>query len=389
MTYHRIVLTTGTSIFTGQNAFVPDVQKSGLLKFSGHQVDAGIDAPEEEVLEQWRSWVSQQAFPRADPAKISAECSILHQLRQARMLAPSPVVSLIHSDTLAGEAAALLAQRAIRDRFDASVSLRRASDLGVEDPLRLSRSLGRFMAVVSEELEKGEPSSTCFAPIGGFKVMTALGYVTGCLRGFSMAYVHESNQRLHIIPAIPITMQTGLLEQHREVFLRIHREHLIEVSSLLPREQEILRANPYLFEQTEQEVGFSPFGAFLAARTLRRRIHLGPQAHSHLQRGDTRALVLAELRDLLARLEEPLRHQGVLHHERSWGVHSSPLALFKGASGRAGVFRALYWQDDLGDAHVEHIWTDHKDYEQSAEGLLSKGRGHSFEEVTDLVFRGE
>jgi hypothetical protein len=185
--FHRVVITTGISAFTSNNnAFATAAREAGVFTMKGI---AGFDLgalTEVEAMEQWRSWVAQQDVSAAPLDRISAECSLLHQLHTNKRLSDSPHVALVYSDTFGGEAAARLVARVVEERFSAAVSLRRSRDLAIEDARKLAISLGDFMAVVSEELEKGEVSSTCFAPIGGFKVMTALGYVVGCARGFPM-----------------------------------------------------------------------------------------------------------------------------------------------------------------------------------------------------------
>lgn len=389
MTHHRIVLTAGTSALLGNNHFVADAKQSGLLQIKAPRVlpPETHSGTEEEALEAWQAWLGRIPVQDIPLERVSAETSVLRLLRAEGRLGKAPVVSLIHSDTFGGEAAALLVARVIEENFQAQVSLRRAHDLDVEHPRKLARSLGGYMTVVDEELRKGEPGTTCFAPLGGFKVMTALGYVVGCVRGFPMVYVHESKQSLlHTIPPVPVALNTQGLEAHQPLFRQIHREQVVRLETLSSPQRGVLEDHPYLFERTENEVAFSPFGAFLAMRMLRRRVWVSPQAKAAAEHGNTRSLVLAELRDLLARLEDPERHRGTLHHERNWSVPDAELSLFKGASGGAGVFRAAYWCDPEEDLHVEHVWTDHTEYERQARDLLGKGRGAAHQEITTAVY---
>ncbi len=387
MSYHRIVLTAGTSALLGSNHFAAGAGQSGLLRIQAPRVLPPEGSAEEESLEAWRAWVDRVPIKGIPLERVSAEISVLRLLQAERRLGGAPVVSLIHSDTFGGEAAALLVARVIEENFQGQVNLRRAHDLDVEHPRKLARSLGGYMAVVDEEIQKGEPGTTCFAPLGGFKVMTALGYVVGCVRGFPMVYVHESKQSLlHTIPPVPVALNTQGLEAYQPLFRQIHREQVVRLETLSSPQHGVLEDHPYLFERTEDEVAFSPFGAFLAVRMLRRRVRVSPQAKAAADHGDTRSLVLAELRDLLARLEDPERHRGTLHHEQSWSVPGTVLSLFKGASGGAGVFRAAYWCDSEGDLHVEHVWTDHAVYERQARDVLGKGRGTAHQEITAAVY---
>jgi hemolysin-activating ACP:hemolysin acyltransferase len=202
-----------------------------------------------------------------------------------------------------------------------------------------------------------------------------------------MAYVHESNQRLHFIPSVPVQLSDQLVMKNRDVFVRLHREHVASQDKLADDARNVIADHPYLFEQTAEEVSLSPFGAFLAARALRRRVLVSKSVRAIVERGDTRALAVAEIKDLMARLDDPHRHRSALHHEADWGIRDAKVCLFKGASGKAGVFRAAYWLDELDDLHLEQVWTDHDDYEREAESSLRRGRGATSEDVSDSVHK--
>ena len=70
--------------------------------------------------------------------------------------------------------------------------------------VKLNRSLGDFMSLVNKHLHGEHKSYVCFAPIGGYKIFSSLGYIVASFNDLPTAYLHEDKQILHEIPPIPV-----------------------------------------------------------------------------------------------------------------------------------------------------------------------------------------
>jgi len=364
---NRVVLTSGTSALTARNLLVEWASATGLIKVEGPRVCCPTDDVDAAVS-SFKSALAN-TLPTVEAAQlkqVSAECAVLHALYREKRLAVRPLVSIIHSDTFGGELAALLVKRVLEQTLDATVTLCRSADLDVDDRKAFVESLGLFMSKVHAELEKGEPDTTCFAPLGGYKVMTALGYVAGSVAGYPMAYTHERTEMLHFVPPIPMQLDASIIERHG-VFLKRVR-HGCEVAALTHEEQKVLRDHAFLFEQTGGYAGLSAFGVFWLDRTdptaLAMRVLLTEDALRTLECGD-RAYAAKELRMLSSRLRDPARFTASLHHQTAFP--NGTLPLYKGSSGNAGVFRATYRYEQATDTlRIFHLWLDHDAYEREA-----------------------
>src|SRR4051812_42905092 len=183
-TIHHIVCTAGVSVFNDRNVFGKLARSCGAFEFPGSAPVAIKSLSHADSLALWRKALEKTAIdPTVKPTSVSAEYSLLHALRVARRLGDRPRVVLIHTDTLAGEAAAMAVGTTLEKGFGASIKHRPAVAFDVRRPDRLQRSLGVFMEAVARELSGQEPSVTCFAPVGGYKVMTSLGYLAGAYLG--------------------------------------------------------------------------------------------------------------------------------------------------------------------------------------------------------------
>lgn len=390
MKTHRGVLTAGTSVLTGRNHYARMITSHRLFRVDGPSVSCAGD-DEAKAMAAWKHELGQLDLPDvAALPGVSAECAIVRALQLQRKLAEHFDVALIHSATFAGEAAARLVAHVLTRLVGAEVQLRRAADLDVEDSAGFARSLGNLMAAVRTELSKGEPLTTCFAPIGGYKVMAALGYVAGSIGGYPMAYLHERTQALHFVPPIPVVLDTTVVAQHAVLFRKLHRD-TVDMASLSGDEQAAIRSYPFLFELADELVNLSPFGVFALTQAspsaLETRVLMSAQARTLLDAANSREFVAKELRRLCELLREPDRNRSLLHHEADFGISRTGLALFKGASGRAGVFRAAYEFDAEGDRLSVHtIWLDHDKYEREAPARVAvRSSGAELVDVTHAV----
>ena len=84
-------------------------------------------------------------------------------------------------------------------------------------------------------------------------------------------------------------------------------------------------------------------------------------------RADIREFCAGGIAGLLQELGDPIRNRGTLHHEADFGHRDTAWSLYRGASGSAGVFRAVYrWDGSTDTLDVKDVWLDHNAYERQA-----------------------
>lgn len=378
MTIHRVVLTSGTSALTGSNYFVDFARRSGHFQWpTSHAVRCSSE-DEDAAIAAWKQSLGQlPAVELGSLASISAECAVVDALVRQKTLAAEPDVAIVCSDTFSGYAAALLVARVLERALGARVTIAQSGDLDAEARTAFVRSLGRFMADVLQQLSAGVPANTCFAPIGGYKVMSALGYVAGSAGGYPMAYVHERTGVLHWIPPIPVQLDPAIARRHTGVFRKAAKTTLW--SSLSTDEQKVVDEHPFFFERADDLVALGAYGIFAVQQVdpsaLEKRISLSAEVAALASRADVGPFVRKELRMLAERLRDPTRHAAALHHERAFGLEAGVVALYKGSSGDGGVLRAVYAHNADGDElRVFRVWSNHDAYEREARAAVEATR---------------
>ncbi len=368
MPYSAIVMTAGISLFGQRNHYGKWTREQGLFRFEQTNPLPLEGATEEAALEQWKGAIQhlQLHAHEQDPASVSAEYSLLLRLQQQNRLGPIIQVELLYTETLGGTAAALLLQRLLEQDFNAAVTLRQWGDVDVDSPSGLSASLGQFMHEVVSALDGHDASYTCFAPICGYKVMTSLGYLAGSWRGFSTVYLHEDQQVLHEIPAIPIRVDPDAVQAVAPLVQRVGDG--CELEDLDEDEGNKLDEHSWLFEQSDGLVMVNAIGQFL--RSLPEHAHLfSPRilvAEQVLGQGGHRKLVLKQLASLANKLAAG-SNEADLHHQ--WFTTGAGWDLYKGSSNGQIAFRAVYSfveNGGCGELRVAHLWTDHDRYEREA-----------------------
>lgn len=383
--YHSIVITAGISVFHPANVYRNWTEQTEIFRFERtNPIAANEDS--KGSIEQWRVAcrnVSTRAA-NASPDRVSAEYSLLRALRAQQLLADRPQVVLIHTDTLGGQAAAILLERVITGAFDAHLQRQPVPDLDANDRATLSSSLGSFMEKIARALEAGERGSTCFAPIDGYKVMTALGYLAGAYMGFPTAYLHEDNQVLHEVPAIPIRIGQQTLAEGAPLIRRLRElEEAVNLDQLAACECAYIDEHPYLFDRIDELVDLNAFGRFIAGRDenkalLGDRVLLSTQAWRSIGDANHRAFALQQLRELRKRLRKPRDFVNELHHEAVYdSLAQSDFALYKDAVNGTWVLYAAYHWDERGpQLRINRLWFDHDRYQRDAKsgnGFFGEG----------------
>ncbi len=262
MSYSRVVLTCGVSLFSANNTPGNWIREQNFLVIP----PGGVPNPrplegetEEQALRAIQNHLHNLPVP-GEPTRFSAEYSALHALRTARLLADRPQVVLVHTHTLGGKATAKILTKALTRDFDATCEAVLVH-LNVDDRNELRKDLGRFLHQIANALRGHDSSTTCFAPLGGYKVMTSMAYLAGAYMGFSAFYAHEDNQTLHEIPGVPIRIPPDELRQAKPALVAAKRE--CDRSSLTAPQLSIVEQYPWLFEETDEFVVVNAFGRFL------------------------------------------------------------------------------------------------------------------------------
>jgi putative CRISPR-associated protein (TIGR02619 family) len=384
--YHTVVITGGISIFGAHNVYRKWTDQLNLFHFERANPLPLTGKTEEEALAEWRDAcrIVDSQLAHNDPKNVSAEFSLLYALRTQNRLTERPRVILLHTITLGGEAAAILLERLLPAYFKAEVRLQGVGDVDVNDRAALNRSLGNFMEKVASALTEGEPATTCFAPVGGYKVMTSLGYLAGAYLGFPTAYLQEDNQVLHEIPAIPVQLQADTLRAVAPLMRRLLiGGGVTEFSALSADEQKIIVRYPYLFETHADLVDLNAFARFVTGRPEHRAL-FGSQVYLSITArqaiGDTNLhnYALRQVQELLKRLQLPQQFRNELHHEATFdNLKNADFALYKGAVHRAVFYAAYRWDKKQQCLYINRIWLNH-DYTRDAEagnGFFGDGDG--------------
>lgn len=334
---------------------------------------------EERTLKAIAERLSQQALDRVitDPKRVSAEYTALLALRDEDRLENNPQVVLIHTDTLGGRAAAIVIRKALSKEFNAQVECVECS-MNVNDRSQLRYNLGDFMQKVATCLKDHDKHTTCFAPLGGFKVMTSLGYLAGAYLGFPTLYTHEDNQIVHEVPAIPVRVPPEELLRLAPLLSKIGNG--AELQGLTPDEQALVEEHAWLFERAGGIVCVNAFGLFLMQQNpalFAIKLIVSKDVDDEYKNDGRRDFIRQQLGVLGAKLTAG-SVEADLRHERDWEVaENDGWHLYKGASNGQQVMRAIYRfeQDTL---TIKHVWTSH-DYVEDFRSKWPRRMGEAVE----------
>jgi putative CRISPR-associated protein (TIGR02619 family) len=382
---HRVVITSGTSLFLRPNLGAVWLEGRGA-KFVEAR-DRQIQPRGEPASVFDAAELSWTELPEVtDPKRVSAEYSALSALARSGQLGTEPAVVLIHTATFDGELAARLVGLQLERDFEATVRLVPIAGMDVADRQKLRGSLGGFMHQVAKALREGDRGSTVFAPLGGFKVMTSLGYLTGAYCGYSSIYLHEIGQALHTMPWVPVEIDAVALREVAPLARRARR--MLRWEALSGREQQQVEEHGWLFERDGADVALGPFGEFLAREEryrelFRTRVMVAEGELDTLR--EHRGEVQRDVRHLLDWLPyEHTERRGEMHHEVAFGHHGARYALYK----HGGSVLRMAWRYDEGEdvLFLRRVWVEHDRYErEAARGEVLGAEPAGWVDETELV----
>lgn len=309
-------------------------------------------------------------------ANVSAEVSIVHTLQRQNRLIKSPHITLFYTDTFKGRTSGLLNQWLLENNFGAFVKLKEIYDVDVNNRVVLNRALGKYLSDVGESLQEGHPNSTCFAPLGGYKVLTSLGYLVGALHGYPTAYLHERSTILHEIPAVHIDIDESFIVDNHKILKKFLRGDYFTFNELNEEERSLVRKQPTFFEHDEGLVALNPFGRFLCNQN---KFHTYFKSHVKMDRSLKKMIdqrfngswsnVYIEINRLIYQhVSANEKYRGTLYHERSFKQLKEielTYHLFKGRN--EPMFRAIWTYHQKEDCYyIAHIWFNHEKYERQA-----------------------
>ncbi len=389
--YSHVVVTTGISLFSTFNVFGSWAREHGLFRFERFRPLPVDGITEEASLAAWRRACEKADITLASqqPDKVSAEFSLLVALKKQGRLQQGARVDLVHTGTLGGRAAVILLSRLLRAHFDARVNLVEVQDFDIDDRELTRRALGDFMGKVADALNHGIVGSTCFAPVGGYKIMTSLGYLAGAWYGFPTAYLHETGQVLHEVPAVPIAVDRQQLRALAPVMRCVGYG---ETWGVLSREQkDLVSRNSWLFERYDDLVAVNALGFFLSrhssyAHIFAPKVLVSRQVEHLLRRraGD-RAFILNQARNFARKLDDGVE-DSAFRHETDFKVRNPTAFLYRGADGNP-CFRATYHFDShVGRLDLHQVWLDHEAYAREAAKVLERPPAPATLDISGQVF---
>lgn len=398
--YHTVVMTCGTSFnfprnfFSLQQMFDEGDERKELNLHGVEQSET-----EQKYIDEWleRCRFLLRENQNYDPEKVSAEYSTLHALHQNGELAKKPNVILFLTKTTGGLMAAKLFEILFSHDFSARVEPRFV-DMDVSQAATLNRTIGHFMDQLSTALQQGEPRSTCFAPLGGYKVMTSYGYIVGSLLKYETIYINDYSQQLVKIPWVPIHMDTDFVDRYGELFRRCYQRDVCLTNEFSEREQYLFQKHPYFFELEENLVSLTPLAVYLLQESDRKhlldtRFYASKQVVDTLKRhANLKAFSIEQFQNLTKKLREGHAQEELVHEKSFEPVDQKKVRfhLYKGSSNyKVAVFRLAYRYDKENDElYANYLWFDHEQYEKEAAkgiGLYQEEKG--FQEITDEILQ--
>lgn len=373
--YHTVVMTCGVSLLKGDNLFSIKEGKrmEGILKTSLQSTELTSEMNKEldQFFEHAKLLFSD--IPK-NPHLISAEYSLVHTLRKQNKVSKDLTIVLIVTKTFGGAVCERILRHIFESTMKANVKVL-YTEMSVSHPKELNQQAAKFLRTLGDALSEGEPTSTCFAPIGGYKVMTSLGYIVGSFLHFPTAYLHEEHQILVEIPPMPLDVDEDFVRENSDL-LRKCQLDIIKMNDLMFGERQLVQKHTAIFSIEDQFVSLSPFGEFLFEREKYKNLfdtkcRLSEQVQRFMTQNKHQSIFITQqLRELVKKVKYEKGSGDELFHERTFKSLDQKKVLYhlyKGASNGQTAFRLAYQYDNATDILIaNYLWLDHQKYEREA-----------------------
>lgn len=366
--YNRIIMTSGTSLLFNHKALIEE-EFPGFFHLDETLTEEKI-AVSDEVIQFLNNYLKNNLVLN----HASAEISMLKALVEQKRAVKSPDISLFYTDTLKGRTAGLVNKKVFEKVFESKVKLEEIYDVNVDNRAVLNRGLGRYLSDISKALQEGEPNTTCFAPIGGYKVMTSLGYLVGAIHHYPTAYLHEGSSILHEIPPVQIEIDEKFIVDNHNLLRRFFREDILEKKELTKGELSLISKQSTLFEIVDELVALNPFGRFLCDQKkyhqyFKPKLKMAKSTKEWIDRRypSNWDVVYKEVNELIyQRSSGSPKHYPTLYHESDFIMLKGEKLvyhLYKG--GNTPVFRATWNYSENEDCYyIAMVWFNHAQYER-------------------------
>lgn len=375
--FNKVIITGGTSIF-GKNNYLNELAVDICnLNISLKKGEARL----EEAINICKS--KQFYLNEENYKKISAEFSVINELKKAGYLSEPFEVVILHTDTKDGSLAAEINKKIIEQEFRTKVKLVKVENIDVSNSRKLRENLGDFMDKLSRELVQSYKDYTFFAPVGGYKIMTYLAYVIGSFYGYDTGYLYEENQVLIKIPPMPIRINIEWILMKKDLLRKMLNGNIIYLSELDEIDKEFINENTFFFEKVPEGndhlVSINAYGEFILKDYLSTKKLVSRDLFYMFGDSKYRAHIQGNLLNLISKVKSFYRDgnreknvMGEIMHNNDWGFEYP--YLYKGASNGELVFRCL-WDYDINEDVIEilEIWTDHADYVRDCKVIENKG----------------
>jgi hypothetical protein len=359
MPYSTLIITAGISTLASRNLIGAHMrQQDSPIQFPLGQQNPVAKNEESDENTLIKNSVAYFHAPSdtPDPFTVSAEYSVLYQLQKNGQLSNGALVHLIHTPTLGGRLSVQLQKPLLEKFLGVQVHIHELDvpfDPSITGGLALAS--GAFMGTISRLLRGIDPHSTAFAPIGGYKVMVALGHTAASFHGFHSLYLHEDSQVLQQIAPAPITLDSDKRALIARIALRVGNG--AEWLALGAEEKKIIEQHPAFFARIDDLVELNELGQFLKLDA--RAILLEPEAEK--ERRTNGVMIGKQIRQIATLASSDPDHPGINHDLVRAPGKSHPWRL-----AQMGEGIRIAWQITPSEILIGKIWRDHDTYDREA-----------------------
>lgn len=394
--YHTVVMTCGISLIQGKSYFsvTRDGQFKDLLPYRELQkniteLTADLEAQIESFIEKSRMYLRDVSEHRES---ICAEYSMINALKKQKKLTKDVKVTLIFTNTIGG----LVCEQLLRLIFEKEgiyVNVQYI-DMSVSNEIDLKNQSANYLKRLGDALAQGDPDTTCFAPIGGYKILTALGYLVGSFLHYPMVYLHENTQIVVEIPPMPLGIDEDFINNHFDLLRKCQQDY-VEYIELAYDEKQVVDKYPALFSREEGLISLSAFGIFLFEQKnydyiFQTKFLLSEQVERFIRQNRHHSIfIFGQLYELVKKLKSGINIDDLRHEIEFERLDNKKLQfhLYKGSSNGRDVFRCTYKYNAIKKhLYINYLWLDHKKYElEVVKGIGLYTSEKKFTDYTDEI----